>query len=334
MLSVILFIVIAMKKTLRKFEHKLTHLRQGTTQYGPAPHKPVLLLAVMRGLEEGWISENRIALTPELAGAFKSIWQQVVSTAHSPLIAQPFFHLRNEKFWHHIPNPGFETWVKITRSCQTISVLHRAISHAQLDPELFALMASPVEREVLRQTILKHYFPGAELSDGMNYLTEVEGQILTGSSADYQAEIRTLQKTLDSDSYEEEVFVRSGIFKKQIPMIYDNTCCISGLKIETSISASLIDACHIVPFSQSHDDTVTNGLALCPTLHRAFDRGLIAIEPENYRVLVSTRMTEPVTSTYSIQQFNGQEIKLPRNRNHRPSPQNLAEHLERFADNF
>ena len=67
---------------------------------------------------------------------------------------------------------------------------------------------------------------------------------------------------------------------------------------------------------------------------RAFDRGLIAINPDNYRVIVSNRMTEPRTSTYSIRQFEGQEIRLPKSEKYRPSKDNLAEHLERFAGNF
>lgn len=71
----------------QKYIHKLTHLRQGVTAYGPAPHKPVLLLAVFQGLEEGWIIGNRIELSPELVGAFKSIWNSVVITGCSPLIA-------------------------------------------------------------------------------------------------------------------------------------------------------------------------------------------------------------------------------------------------------
>ncbi|MDF7825868.1 HNH endonuclease [Pontiellaceae bacterium B12227] len=323
-----------MEKTLQKYVHKFKHLRQGVTKYGPAPHKPVLLLAVLRGLDEGWISGNHIELSPELVGAFKSIWSNVVTTGHSPLIAQPFFYMRSEKFWHHIPNPGFEEWVKVARNCQAIGVLQRSISHVQLDTDLYALMISPIEREVLRQALLERYFPDATLSAGVSYLDEVSDQMLSESSVEYQAKIKKLQETLDQNSYEEEVFVRGGVFKKKVPMIYDNTCCISGLKVETNIGASLIDACHIVPFSQSHDDTITNGLALCPTLHRAFDRGLIAIDPENYSVIVSDRMTEPVTSTYSIQQFQGQEIKLPKNEQYRPSQENLAEHLKHFSENF
>lgn len=92
-----------MEKTLQKFLHKLTRLRQGVTAYGAAPHKPVLLLAVLQGIDKGWINENRIELSPELVSAFKSIWNRVVTTAHSPLIAQPFFHMRGEKLWHHVP---------------------------------------------------------------------------------------------------------------------------------------------------------------------------------------------------------------------------------------
>jgi putative restriction endonuclease len=56
--------------------------------------------------------------------------------------------------------------------------------------------------------------------------------------------------------------------------------------VDATINVTMVDACHIVPFSISYDDTITNGLALCPNLHRAFDRGLIAIS-DDYRVVVS-----------------------------------------------
>lgn len=323
-----------MIKPLQKMVHQWTHLRQGVTQYGPAPHKPVLLLAVLQGIEEGWIAENRIELSPELVGAFKTIWSRVVTTAHSPLIAQPFFYMRSEKFWHHIANPGFEEWVKVTRNCQSIGVLQRTISHVQLDPELYALMSSPVERAVLRVALVDRYFPAASLLNGISYWQQVSDQILKESSATYRTKIHVLQESLDAASYEEEVFIRGGAFKRQVPLIYHNACCISGLTVDTSINASLIDACHIVPFCQSHDDTISNGLALCPTLRRAFDRGLIAIEPDDYRVIVSKRMSEPAASPYSIQQFHGQKMKRPANEAHWPNKLNLEQHLQRFEGNF
>lgn len=86
----------------------------------------------------------------------------------------------------------------------------------------------------------------------------------------------------------------------------------------------MIDACHIVPFGVSYDDTVNNGIALCPNLHRAFDRGLIAID-ENYRVIVSTSFRED-ESNYSISTYEGKQIKLPKQLNYRPGEENLGWH--------
>ncbi|MEK6546248.1 MAG: HNH endonuclease [Nitrospinota bacterium] len=72
----------------------------------------------------------------------------------------------------------------------------------------------------------------------------------------------------------------------------------------------MIDACHIIPFSESYDDTITNGIALCPNLHRAFDRGLISID-NNYKVMVSKKIIE-TNSKYSLKQFKGKKILLPK----------------------
>jgi putative restriction endonuclease len=69
-------------------------------------------------------------------------------------------------------------------------------------------------------------------------------------------------------------------------------------------------------------------------LHRAFDRGLVAINPDDYTVMISKRLTEPVTSTYSIRQFEGQKIKRPNNEKYNPTAENLQRHLERFTENF
>jgi putative restriction endonuclease len=91
----------------------------------------------------------------------------------------------------------------------------------------------------------------------------------------------------------------------------------------------MIDACHIVPFAQSGDDTISNGLSLCPNLHRAFDRGLIAISDE-YRVLVKP-FYEVDDNVYSIKQFEGKKIFLPKEKVYCPLAINLAKHRHRFV---
>ncbi|NUM33757.1 MAG: HNH endonuclease, partial [Candidatus Brocadiae bacterium] len=77
---------------------------------------------------------------------------------------------------------------------------------------------------------------------------------------------------------------------------------------------------------ESFDDTISNGLALCPNLHRAFDRGLISID-DRYQVMVSTKFIE-VPSSFSLKQFTGKTIIGPLDAHHQPSLKNLRWHRE------
>ncbi|MFN5209410.1 MAG: HNH endonuclease, partial [Bacteroidota bacterium] len=92
----------------------------------------------------------------------------------------------------------------------------------------------------------------------------------------------------------------------------------------SQIAVSMIDACHIVPFSVSHDDTVSNGIALCPNLHRAFDRGLISID-NDYTVKISSLFREE-ENPYSIRHLEKKKILLPLNKKYYPSVNNLEWH--------
>lgn len=92
----------------------------------------------------------------------------------------------------------------------------------------------------------------------------------------------------------------------------------------------MVDACHIVPFSECYDDTLSNGIALCPNLHRAFDRGLIAIS-DDYTVLVNKNFVENKRSAFNISQFAGKRIFLPDSEDMYPSLDNFAKHRCRFS---
>jgi putative restriction endonuclease len=87
-----------------------------------------------------------------------------------------------------------------------------------------------------------------------------------------------------------------------------------------------IEACHLIPFSVGQNDHVSNGIAFCPNLHRAFDKGLIGID-ENCRVTVSTNFNES-KSVYIIKIFDGKETKLPNQKSYLPLKNNFAWHLE------
>jgi putative restriction endonuclease len=83
-----------------------------------------------------------------------------------------------------------------------------------------------------------------------------------------------------------ETFSRGEALKREILKIYNYTCTIAGMRIDSAADISMVDVCHIVPFSVRYDVSPTNGIALCPNMHRAFERGLIAIN-DNYRVMGS-----------------------------------------------
>ena len=86
----------------------------------------------------------------------------------------------------------------------------------------------------------------------------------------------------------------------------------------------MIDACHIVPFAESYNDTIENGISLCPNLHRAFDRGLLTIN-ENYEVIISDSFSES-HNEYSLRQYAGTTILLPAEKKYHPLTDNLTWH--------
>lgn len=316
-------------KSLSFYIHQFTHLKRSQIK-GGAPHKPILLLSIIELFEKKIYKSNKIRLIPELVFAFKSIWNQLVISDHHSNFSLPFYHLSSSKFWKLIPNEGCELWINSKTSMKTFKNLNIAVRYAEIDKELSILLIEKSSRDLLKASLLDRYF--SKTSINFNYLKSVfpSENIVYEDPIKYKQQVLKLKKELKDDDFQEEVFVRSGLFKREIGKIYNNTCAISGLKIDTTTDISMIDACHIIPFSESYNDTITNGIALCPNLHRAFDRGLISIS-NDYKVILSNQFIESTMSTYSISQFKSQKILLPKNKNHYPNLESLAHHRRRFA---
>jgi len=305
---------------LEKYIGKFSQLRVDRTKGAPAPHKPILLLSIISEIEKGNIVENKIYITPELVAQFKDYWHQLVcNPTFSSNFSLPFYHLKNDGFWFLNTFVGKEILLTSSQSIKSFGQLKDVIDFASFNEMLYQLLITADTRELLRNALLDVYFNNARISENNKIIADISNQILHDSAAVY--------KTRAAYFDEEEVFVRGGVFKKEIPRIYNHTCCISGMRIITSDSTQMIDACHIIPFSESHDDTICNGLSLCPNLHRAFDRGLIAID-ESYKVIIKV-FTEDSTA-YSIKQFERKPILLPLAKDHYPAQTNLYLHRKRF----
>jgi len=285
-------------------------------------------MSILQLVRDGIITANRIFITPELVIAFKSNWELLVKTGHTATFALPFFHLRSEPFWRIVFTPGMGNGIT---SISSFSTLKRLVAFAEIDKDLFDLMCDSTTSTILENALLSDYFPETKsryfVGNNYSVAAEIEQEMVNEPAAVYQQRMIAIENS-DTD-LEEERFIRNSIFKKQIPKLYGYRCCISGMKLEAGFNVQMVDACHIKPFSESRDDTISNGISLAPNLHRAFDRGLITITA-NYRVRISREFKENNTP-FSLHQFENRMLLLPELPKDYPSIENLIWHnKERF----
>lgn len=314
---------------LNYFIYAFSHLHRDMKK-GGAPHKPILLLSILHEYESGRIKANRIYITPELTHSFSVYWNRLVETDHSIGFALPFYHMHNEKgnWWRLIANQGCEIWLENKGSMRSFGNLTAAVAYGELDPQLNELLLNKETREILRQTLLKTYFPDqqnqADIQED-DYISGLRDEMVEENTAGYKAKILGLKTHLDPETYQVEVYNRGSVFRREVVKIYNETCCMSGLRVAATFTITMVDACHIIPFATNFDNSLTNGIALCPNLHRAFDRGLIAVD-DNYQVILSSAFTENRKSLFNFHQLEGQQLNLPKEGRFHPSLNAFAWH--------
>ena len=103
--------------------------------------------------------------------------------------------------------------------------------------------------------------------------------------------------------------IHQDFFRAAVLSGYNQRCCICGLP-----HSELLVAGHIIPWSVREDTRVNpeNGLCLCASHDRAYDRGLIAVKMD-FTIIVTARLkksTDPA-SEFLFHAFNGKRITLP-----------------------
>lgn len=88
-----------------------------------------------------------------------------------------------------------------------------------------------------------------------------------------------------------------AFFREAILSSYENTCCITGLRIKECLVAS-----HIIPWcvSEEHRTDPRNGLCLSATFDHLFDRGLIAITSRLCLAVSSVLLNSKDKKTHDI----------------------------------
>jgi putative restriction endonuclease len=115
-------------------------------------------------------------------------------------------------------------------------------------------------------------------------------------------------------------------FRLNIVAAYNYTCALTGYRLTTISSGSIVDAAHIHQFSDSRNNDPKNGLALCKNAHWLFDNGLWTIS-DDYTVLVALgRFSEDSPNQTPLSVFQGRKLLLPTDRALWPNPIHLAWH--------
>jgi putative restriction endonuclease len=279
----------------------------------PRPHKAVMLLSVITLAESGRLLENRICYSPELLQIFSRFFERVRAGSDKCTPFNPFFYLKNDHFWHLHPQPGQEAVLAASPAIRGPGHLMELVSHASFDNALFGLLAERTSREVLRLTLIDRYFP-ARRDDVLSICNE-EAQIA-------QEEHRIEQGDVQAEQIAE--VVRDAAFSRTVCKAYDYTCAMCGVRFVCE-DVVMVDAAHLVPFSESHNDSPSNGIALCKNHHWLMDKFLIAPGPGRRRDyshpvwLVSPFLDSRLEAHRFCIAFKDQGVIVPREERYRPS---------------
>lgn len=315
-----------MTKDLTYYAKRFANLRVDKAR-GTAPHKPILLLTVLDLFEKGLITRNEIYLSPELTANFLKFWHHFVDSDHHSNIALPFFHLTGDKFWHLMPNPGFEATIQARVKIRTLPALQSAVKYAYLDGELFALLQISQSRQELTRILIQAWFPGqeSEITESFKYdeFEAIQQSLFDSGGATYN---------VDELRDEDRVFVRNAAFRRNVVKLYDQRCAFCKVRVVGWDGANMVDGAHIQSFSEFHSDLFVNGLALCKNHHWGFDHGWFSID-KNYRIMIPQEkfVEEAAVESRGMLEFNGEQIWLPNKEEFRPSLDSLEWHQNRWG---
>lgn len=111
---------------------------------------------------------------------------------------------------------------------------------------------------------------------------------------------------------------RQGQYEFRVKLLetYNHRCCITDCD-----AVEVLEAAHIIPYLGPKTNHPANGLLVRADLHILFDLGLLAIDAETMRVIISSKLSNTVYSTIS-----GIQLHLPEDEFARPSKKALEQH--------
>lgn len=157
--------------------------RKGET----APHKAVLLLAVIEEVRLGHITNGFVPLNDQMVAAFKREWRRYVgeSELFNPVFETPFFHLDYEPFWELMKREPF----KVMRE-YSLPRLRENFFGAKIPDELCDYMADDASCRLLKKALIEKYLPHIDSINAQNIAAETSTSYGSDDSETLTAKLR------------------------------------------------------------------------------------------------------------------------------------------------
>jgi len=290
-----------------------------------APHKPFLLLSIMDLIAQGQITSNFIEPSLDLVETWNTYYSSIMPLGSKTSMAYPFSRLKTDGFWQRLPKQGYDPETEY--NIKSMNRLREVYYGAKMDNELFQYLCDPETREQLRFVLIRTYFA-----------PEIQPILMEQGRVNFEAyryseellkEAKEGARDWDGQEEPEKRKARDQGFRKAIVTLYEHRCAMCGIRMLTPEGHTVVEAAHVKPWSESHDDMPTNGMALCRLCHWSFDEGLMSVG-KKYEVLVSKRVQVEQNLPGHILTLRDRSIFTPEEDKFWPAQKNLGFHRRNY----
>ncbi|NVN93370.1 MAG: HNH endonuclease, partial [Desulfuromonadales bacterium] len=192
-----------------------------------APHKSILLLAVLDLVHRGVITTPFISITGdlvELNELFNLYWRRIIPLGQTSSIAFPFSRLDREPFWELVPQPGKVITPAIINNTSSVTYLRKYTLGAKLDEGLFQIMQSGEGREALREALLQSCF-SVEAAALLREQSAINREAFDYSRIlEENAHMPLVKEIVETDDYRPAA--RDQGFRRIVVSTYDHRCAL------------------------------------------------------------------------------------------------------------
>lgn len=179
-----------------------------------------------------------------------------------------------------------------------------------------------------------------------SFSDKIEKMIIKGSSTNnhiIKSEVENIISNYFPESWHKDLLLSTGLqvlfdndtirtkkkrdpnFKNEVAIAYNYKCAVCGFNIAILGKSTVNEAAHIKWHAYNGPDIVSNGLLLCPTHHKIFDRGIFTIN-KKLKIEISKKVSASKESDLLLFNYLDKEIRTPRNNNLSPKEEYLKWH--------